>query len=46
MLPVTCLPAVLAVGLPGYRVNPVWADEAVRERLGVVADFIVEIRAA
>lgn len=37
MLLLACL-AVLAVGLSGYRAVTLWADEAVRERLGVVAE--------
>jgi len=37
MLLLACL-AVLAVGLSGYRAVTVWADEAVRERLGAVAE--------
>lgn len=37
MLALACL-AVVAVGLSGYRAVAIWADEAVRERLGVLAD--------
>ncbi|MFA6968723.1 methyl-accepting chemotaxis protein [Bosea sp. (in: a-proteobacteria)] len=37
MLLLACL-AVLAVGLSGYRAVTIWAEEAVRERLGVLAD--------
>ncbi len=37
MLLLACL-AVLAVGLSGYRAVSIWADEAVRERLTVLAE--------
>ncbi len=37
MLLLACL-AVLAVGLSGYRAVSLWAQEAVNERLGVLAD--------
>ena len=37
MLLLACL-AVFAVGLSGYRAVTVWAEEAVSERLGVLAD--------
>jgi methyl-accepting chemotaxis protein len=37
MLLLACL-AVLAVGLSGYRAVSLWADEAINERLGVLAE--------
>lgn len=37
MLLLACL-TVLAVGLSGYRAVTVWAEDSVRERLGVVAE--------
>ena len=37
MLLLACL-AVFAVGLSGYRAVTIWAEEAVRERLGVLAE--------
>ncbi len=37
MLLLACL-AVIAVGLSGYRAVSIWADEAVRERLTVLAE--------